>query len=308
MLYKILVTGAGSRMLSRLPSSLQSNDDQYSFISASHSDLEITNPEKVSQYLTALHPDACLHAAALTSLVECEKERGNKNGVVWKTNVEGTSNIVEACKELQIPCLFLSSASVFAGLVNNPGPYDEGAKPEENDEVLSWYGVTKREGESIVRTYSKGSVLRLASAARSSRTHKKEDLLSRIIHMYKDGTEQPYFSTQFLSLTDVSFIQHVIVQIFQKQLSGVFHASTPDQVSPYEVAEYLLARYLRRSVSVNNVSLETFFEKHKDEHLERFYPKYWGLSVAKTEKALGITFQSWKQVVEDFIEYDLKQS
>lgn len=305
MVKNILVTGARSRALSRLPSKVTIHDNTYQFLPVSHDQLDITSSESTSEYFHKVLPDACLHAAAQTDLALCEQERGNQKGLVWKTNVEGTRNVVMACRARNIPCISLSTASVFAGREDSPGPYQEDAIPEERDETLSWYGITKRESEKIVLSYPQGSVLRLASAARTNREKEKKDFFTRCIQSYHNNQEVSYFSTQFLSLTDVTDIGMIVACILEKNLAGVFHASTPDQATPHEIAEYLLSTYKKRDITIKSLSLEEYLAARPGEHFERFYPKYWGLSTCLTEMRLGMAFSPWEKVVQAYVNQDL---
>ena len=104
---KILITGASGALGKSLKR--QFNDVYCPF----HRDMDITNPNSVNKSVLKYNPDVVIHAAALVGIRECE-DNGEK---AWKTNVEGTQNIVNALKKLNNNCylIYMSTACVFAG-------------------------------------------------------------------------------------------------------------------------------------------------------------------------------------------------
>jgi len=107
-----------------------------------HAELDITDKAAVRTFIEENRPDLIIHAAALTGVRECEE---NKT-LAYATNVNGTSNLVEAVVENDISCYFVyvSTACVFQG---NRGDYDENDVPYPKN----FYSLTKLLGEFVVR-------------------------------------------------------------------------------------------------------------------------------------------------------------
>jgi len=92
-------------------------------LTPSHSVLPIDDPIKVDEYIQREKPDIVIHLAAAVSPPKCEKNRDN----TWRTNVDGTRNLIEACKDYVPNCYFIymSTPCEFGGGNEYPkGEYD----------------------------------------------------------------------------------------------------------------------------------------------------------------------------------------
>jgi len=68
--------------------------------------------------------------------------------IYFKTNVIGTLNVLELCRQFNIKMVFASSSSIYG---NNKIPFSENEPAEEQ---ISPYGTTKRIGERLCEMYS----------------------------------------------------------------------------------------------------------------------------------------------------------
>ena len=117
---------------------------------------DITDKSSVDSFFRAGDFSHLILFSAFTDVDASEKERGNKNGIVWKINVGGTQNIVEASEKYKKKLIFISTDFVFDG---TRGPYSEDDQTSNPDKV-SWYGVTKIEGENLVKKIPGAVILR----------------------------------------------------------------------------------------------------------------------------------------------------
>ncbi len=110
--------------------------------SPTHRELDLTSFGDVNEYVHKLKPSLIIHTAALTGIRECEE---NKN-LAWGTNVVGTENLLNACKEHapRTRFVYVSTACVFFG---DRGSYDESDIPNPKN----YYALTKLMGEIAVR-------------------------------------------------------------------------------------------------------------------------------------------------------------
>jgi len=117
-----------------------------------HSEMDITNPDSVNKAVSKFKPDLLIHAAALVGIRECEE---NKE-LAWRTNVEGTQNIVDAVKKLKNECylIYMSTACVFAG--EKEKYYTEDSIPSPKN----YYSLTKLCGEIVARQYGNSCIIR----------------------------------------------------------------------------------------------------------------------------------------------------
>src|SRR3989338_7018023 len=98
-------------------------------------EMDVANPNMVMSKILEEKPQLLIHAAALVGIRECEE---NKE-LAWKTNVEGTQNIVDALNKLDNGChlIYISTACVFAG--ENEKYYTEDDIPSPKN----FYSLTK---------------------------------------------------------------------------------------------------------------------------------------------------------------------
>jgi len=106
--------------------------------------LEITNLNEALSIFNKLEPNIVIHTASETNVDKCETEKEHS----WKTNVEGTRNIAEACRKVDAKLVFISTDYVFDG---EKGLYNEEDKPNP----VNYYGLTKLEGEKQVIEHCK---------------------------------------------------------------------------------------------------------------------------------------------------------
>ena len=86
--------------------------------------------------------DVVFHLAALTDVVESEAKRDE----YWSVNVLGTENVLKVARDLGAKVVFTSSAAVY-------GELDEVAREDLKPNPISFYGVTKLEGEKLCIKY-----------------------------------------------------------------------------------------------------------------------------------------------------------
>jgi len=78
----------------------------------------------------------------------------------------------------------------------------------------------------------------------------------------------------------------------------IFHIASSDTTSPYEAGKYLLEKYAGKDIEIKKGSMEQFLKN--PETTPR--PRLGGLAVDQTEKRLGITLKTWKEMVDEFLE------
>ena len=117
-------------------------------------EMDITNAQQVNDVIKAGNYDAVVHCAAWTAVDKAEEPE--LLDMVRAVNATGTQNIVNVCKELDIPVMYFSTDYVFNGQGTTPwNEYDE-------RHPLNVYGQTKYEGELAVEAYPKHFIIRIA--------------------------------------------------------------------------------------------------------------------------------------------------
>ncbi|MEK6925723.1 MAG: sugar nucleotide-binding protein [Nanoarchaeota archaeon] len=152
MKYKnILLTGGSGN----LGSAILSSERFQNLLTPNHYKLDICNKESISNFLKNNKFDAVIHCAALTSMVECERNPVN----AINTNIIGACNLVnevlkkEADQGNEIRFIYISTDGVYERAEGN---YSENS-PTIPDSVYGW---TKLGAECAVNTLSNYCIIR----------------------------------------------------------------------------------------------------------------------------------------------------
>ena len=145
---KMLVTGAKGMLGQDLCPALE--DSGHEVIETDVDNMDITSSVAVLEFTKKQKPDFLIHLAAYTNVDKAEEDRET----AYKINVEGTQNLVNACKKLDIPMLYISTDYVFDG--TKKGKYT----PEDKRNPINYYGETKAKGEEAVQTLEKYYITR----------------------------------------------------------------------------------------------------------------------------------------------------
>ncbi|KUE73140.1 hypothetical protein AUQ37_03320 [Candidatus Methanomethylophilus sp. 1R26] len=163
---RVLVTGAGGQLGHDVTGCLKIRGD--TAIAPSHEEMDITDRSAVDACFARGHPDAVIHCAAWTAVDLAETHEAECRNV----NVNGTMNLTEACRSAGIPILYVSTDYVFDGTLGRPITVDDPTCP------VNVYGFSKRDGETVVRTYHRHYIVRTSWVFGSSGRNFVKTMLS----------------------------------------------------------------------------------------------------------------------------------
>jgi dTDP-4-dehydrorhamnose reductase len=111
---------------------------------------DLEDPKQTQDAIVFTRPDIVIHAASLTNVDGCEKDRK----AAWRSNVLATGNLVEAMKKA-VPSarlVYISTDQVYPG----PGPSTE-------DDALpqTVYAMTKMWGEDVALSFGNALAVRI---------------------------------------------------------------------------------------------------------------------------------------------------
>jgi dTDP-4-dehydrorhamnose reductase len=174
-------------------------------------ELDVTDAAGVEKYVTSLEPNIVIHAAAMTSVRDCEANQS----MAWKTNVVGTSNFVRACEKLARSPYFvyISTACVFRG---DRGDYVETDTPYPKN----FYALTKLIAEQLVLAshLNKKLVVRTNFVAREKWPHARA------------------FSDRFGTYLFSDDVAVALNEVIQNRMTGIVHVAGERRMSMYELA------------------------------------------------------------------------
>lgn len=289
---KILVTGASGLVGSRV---VELYKDQYEFICPEYPEFDLLNDDGINAVLGEYNPDWIIHLAAFTDVNASESQFGDHTGSAWQTNVIGTeklSNIANIGPKF----IHISTDMVFSGAIDNPGPYKESQNPEIDPQRLSWYGWTKNQAEQVVQRVG-GTIVRINYPVRLSNSGKL-DYIHSPLKKFKENTLHPLFSDQQVGITYIDELAHVLAAIINTSKFGIFHVSSSDVASPYDIITYALSHLGQDISSVQKSSIVDYLSLQKNKYR---YPVKGGLSCQQTEKELGIKFKTWEQTIDELV-------
>lgn len=222
---------------------------------AQHVKFDLLSKNKVKNSLQKIKPDIIIHLAAITHIDNCEKDKINgKNGIVWKTNVEGTNEIAKYCVRKNVQLIFLSTECVFDG---KKLFFDE----KSTKSPINWYGKTKSEAEEcILSLEAKAAIIR--SVVAYHQNDNKETIYGKILSDLNSNKEVKSVYDQNFTPTYMDDIVKAINSVARRNLTGIFHVVPLKTTTPYDFAK-LVAK--RNNVPLKNVKKTTLFKYYGKE-------------------------------------------
>jgi dTDP-4-dehydrorhamnose reductase len=292
---KVAIVGGSGMVASRFID-LASKD--FKITSLDEKTVDITKRDAVFNFFSKNSFDSIVNFAAFTNVDGAEFQRNDKNGLVWKLNVEGPRNLVEFCKEEDVFLIHISTDFVFPGNEDYPGPYNEDAALPTSSNGIGWYGWTKKIAEDVVsNSATRFAIVRYGYPFRAATYERKLDWGRNLLKLYDEHKLYPLFTDQIQSVLFIDELTRPLTKIIKEELNGIFHIVSSDTTTPYEIGSYLLGKYAGKKVNLQRGSMAEFLRVPG--RIPR--PRLGGLISLKTQKSLNMKFKSWKEMVDEFI-------
>lgn len=232
---RIFITGGSGVIGSKLVKSLSrdGNEVYCTFLTHPYSpegctsyELDITEREFTVDLITRIRPEITIHTSALTNVDLCETNRE----LADRINIQGTKNVVDACRNANSKIIYISTSNVF-----------DGKKKVflENDEPnpINHYGFTKLAGEKIVvSSHLPFLILRTDQPYSWVEKWQKKSFVmwvlakleaGKIIEVFADWYNNPTFLDNFVEVTN---------ELIKREKEGIYHVVGSDYISRYEWA------------------------------------------------------------------------
>jgi dTDP-4-dehydrorhamnose reductase len=270
----LLVTGGHGYIGSRFREIMARH---YKIISPSHVELDILNKDHILKYLRIRHA-AVINFAGFTDTREAEKQRDNERGTVWKTNVMGTQNLSDGCKEMGVFLIHISTNFVRTGTMK------ESDLAETDYSKLSWYAFSKAQAERILYENQRSAIVRIGSAVNDA-TQQKD-------HLRKIRDEYPEcIDDRRLSMTPISMLSEALDRIVSRRTNGISHVACSNSYTAYDVAKVLRG----------STPIAISWQKAVDKGISLPYEKDCVLDTEYTERRLDKHFPTWERVVDEIL-------
>lgn len=237
---KLLITGAGGLLGSRLAElALRKNFEVHSAYRQHEPaygipfQLDVFDKSQVEKVFRKVNPDAVVHAAALTDVDVCERDKE----LAWKINVVGTENIASFCKKHQAFLIHISTDYVFNG---KRGLYSETDEPDP----ISAYGVTKLASEERVKNLTEEyCIARTSVIYGATPAAGKVNFALWLIDKLKSNSEVKIITDQWNSPTLNTNIAAMLLEVIARKLTGTFHLAGATRVSRFEFSKLLASTF-----------------------------------------------------------------
>ena len=216
----------------------------YSFV-----EMDIANREQVFTVLREQKPDTVINTAAMTNVDACEEDKAGCDLL----NVTAVQHLADACSELNIHLIHLSTDFIFDG---ENGPYAEDDEPNP----LSYYGASKLLAEKIVEKCTcPWAIVRTVLVIGITEGMSRSNIVLWAKGALEKGQTINVVDDQFRTPTLAEDLADGCMLVAKQKARGVFNISGKDFMSIYELVQqvahhFKLPKNLIQKSSSNNLN------------------------------------------------------
>ena len=289
MVYKIIITGANGMLGNALCKAYHERHKVYAF----HRDqkcyvpciddysLDLISEKYLKRIFDSINPDLVIHCASLINLDLCEKDKR----FAYETNVLVTENIVKACLK-NAKLIYISTDQVY-------GNVNENIESNINLKPINYYGKTKLLGEEKVKKFHTNPIIIRTNIFGCSVKPNRVSSAEWIYNSIKKREKITLFTDYFFSPIYTKYLADIIMQLVNKDFSGIINVGSPKPCSKYEFGTRLanelniINKYLTKGL-INDHNFLT--------------PRSKDLSInTKKLLSLGINAPSYIQSIKSFL-------
>lgn len=221
--------------------------DQFEIIPLSRFHLDLSEYKKIPSLIESFSPDAVVNTAAWTDVDKAENPAFRK--AIFDLNAYAPEAMAEACKNLSIPFLHISTDYLFSGKKGDI--FTEVSTPNP----INVYGKSKHKGETLIMAINSSSwILRTAWLFGEY----GGNFIERILQIDKKKLPISIVSNQFGSPSFAKDVVQSIIFILQNRPKfGIYHAVNEGIASRSELAAEAF-----RNIGVENAVIEISTEEY----------------------------------------------
>lgn len=254
-------------------------------------ELDITDEDKVKQYIEKLKPDIVIHNAAWTAVDKAEEMYDE----VYKVNALGPKYIAEACRKIDAKMIYISTDYVF------DGRGDRFFEVTDCKNGLSVYGKTKSIGEDFVTSILKKYFIVRISWVFGQNGH---NFIKTMLKLAETKTELSVVDDQIGSPTYTYDLSKLLCDMMETGKYGIYHATNEGICSWYEFAKFIFEIANVKNIKVNPIHTSEYL-KMVTQQAKR--PLNSRLSKESLTKAGFEKLPTWQDATTRFIKNYLKQ-
>ncbi|HUH34054.1 MAG TPA: NAD(P)-dependent oxidoreductase, partial [Daejeonella sp.] len=209
-----------------------------------YAELNVSDSRQVDDVLNKYKPDTVIHTAAMTNVDQCE----NNKDECWAANVDSIKNLIAACDRLKIHLIHISTDFIFDG---EEGPYTEESEPHP----LSYYGVTKLEGEMLIRSSNcSWAILRTIIVYGVVNDMSRSNIVLWAKGELEKGLPINVVNDQWRMPTLAEDLAAGCILAAKKNAQGVYNVSGKDMMSILEIVEKVADYWRLNKLLINPIS------------------------------------------------------
>ena len=198
-------------------------------------------------------PDVVINCAAMTNVDACETDHAACDAA----NVQGVFNLASLCLAFEAKLIHISTDFIFDG---TEGPYAEDAEANP----VSYYGRSKMIGEEIVKNAGiEFAIARTVLVYGAKPGGTRSDIVLWAKGALAKGEPIRVVNDQFRSPTLVQDLAIGVKAILDKNASGIYHLSGPDQLSIVEIVKTVGEVYGLSTENLSEISSESLNQAAK---------------------------------------------
>jgi dTDP-4-dehydrorhamnose reductase len=290
---RILITGSNGLLGQKLVALFTKNEfEVYAFSKGKNRNfnknyeyynVNITSFEKVTKLIKKIKPDFIINAAAMTNVDNCELRKRE----CIEINVNAVKNLANCCKEQNIHLIHISTDFIFDG---KKGNYRE----DDKANPINYYGLSKLNSEKIIKQSKINyTILRTILVYGLVKDASRSNIVLWVKGALEKNEKINLINDQFRMPTYSNDLAQACLLAVQKRAEGIFHISSNELLSVYEIALQIAAIFKLDKSLIKSISTAQL-----NQRADR--PAKTGFVIDKAVKELGFKSVSFKEQLKVF--------
>lgn len=276
---KILVTGCNGQ-LGRAINKYYATSSEVELINTDVADLDITNVDKVMEYVRGAKPDVIVNCAAYTAVDASESDIDN----AYRINAIGPRNLSLAASDTGAKMMHISTDYVFDGTASKPYIEFDAVNPQ------GAYGKTKLAGENMVREFAdKYYIVRTAWLYGDGK-----NFVKTMLRLSETNDTVRVVADQFGTPTSADELARAIGYLIPTDNYGVFHGTCEGSCSWADFTEEIF-KLKGLSTKVDHITTAEYPTPAKR-------PAYSVLENYMLKLTGDYTFADWKAAIKEYLD------
>lgn len=276
---KVIVTGANGQLGQEVVRVFQTN---WVVIPTDTNNLDITDKQKLEEFMTREKPDLVIHCAAWTDV----DAAAQNPKAAMKVNAGGTKNICEVAKKVNAKVVYISTNEVFDGKKEIPYEEDDQTNP------INIYSKSKLKGEQYCQKILGYECI----IVRSSWLYgpaSNNNFPNKILKKAKEQGFLKVVDDEIAVPTYTSDLADAVKKLVEKKVKGVFHLVNEGQASRYD--------WVREILKIRKLKIPLLPVKLIDFQRTSSPPEYSVLANIKA-KSMGIVLRDWQLANKEYLQ------